>query len=264
VSQTNPYRAAIEATFPDLDGWKARAARDRVERPERGSQLAVDDQVFPHWPISEVARMSLVAAAEHLRLARDAIRAGQLYPSAHFTALRSARVGACQGVWMLRPDDTGTRRERGLTVIAETYHQSSVYYNELAKHDLTTAERADLVDQQTWLQGRQTQVATLRTGSARLDLTNIVIPNALDHTFSDKPRREEGRRMWRELSADAHVLVWSIAQRSIFGQAARRTGVAEATAGGDWAELAPAFVASHLLLKEGWSLFDRRCEGAST
>lgn len=207
--------------------------------------------------------MSLVAAGEHLRLARDAIQAGQLYPSAHFTVLRSALVGACQGVWVLSPEDTGARRERGLTIVSETYHQSSVYYNELAKQTLTSAGHAELIDQQAWLRGRQAQVATLRTGSARLDLTNIVIPNALDHVFPDKPRQEEGRRMWRELSADAHVLVWSIAQRSAFAQPDRRTGVAEATVGGAWADLAPAFVASHLLLKEGWSLFDRRCEGAS-
>jgi hypothetical protein len=138
-----------------------------------------------------------------------------------------------------------------------------VYYNELAKQDLTAAERVELADQQKWLKGRQGEVAGLRTGSAKLELTNIVIPNALDHTFQDNARREHGRRMWTQLSADAHVLIWSLAQRSTFGPADRRTGVAEALAGGDWSHLAQAFVASHVLLKEGWSLFDRRCEGAS-
>lgn len=57
----------------------------RLELPETGSDLAIDDAIFPHMAISQLARMSLVLAGEHLRLAFDAIQAKQPYPSSHFT-----------------------------------------------------------------------------------------------------------------------------------------------------------------------------------
>lgn len=255
------YRAAVEATFPDLQRWKERAAKTPSERPERGSQLEADDRVFTHFPISEAARLSLVASGEHLRLAADAVRAEQPYPSAHFTVLRGALVGAAQAVWVLSPDDGALRLERGLTVVAETYAQTSIFYNDLTKFTLSAEDRTRLTSQQEWLKERRDQVAALRTGSAKLDLTNIVIPNALDHTFSSTERREHGRQLWRQMSADAHVLGWSMFQRASFGGSDRRTGLSDGRVTGSWADIAQPFVACHLMLKEGWSLFDRRCEG---
>ncbi len=70
-------------------------------------------------------------------------------------------------------------------------------------------ELTQLHDQQDWLDERKSQVAQLRSGTGKLDLTNIVIAQALDHTFTDQGKREEGRRLWREMSADADVLGWS-------------------------------------------------------
>src|SRR5690554_2206357 len=90
------YLLAIRATYEDLDSWQARARKMPPEEPERGSLLAVDDALFPWHRISETARLSLITSGEHLRLARTAIEAGQFYPSAHFTALRGALVGAAQ------------------------------------------------------------------------------------------------------------------------------------------------------------------------
>lgn len=262
MTTSNPYRDAIEATYPDLDLWKARAS---VERPERGSDLAIDDKVFGWFPISEAARMSLHAAGEHLRLTRDGILQRQLYPSAQFTVLRGALVGACQAVWILSPSEAADRQERGLTVIAELYRQLDIYYNSRVEYEsLNAQELAHLRDQQDWLKERQSQVAQLRRGSGKLDLTNIVIAQALDHTFLERDKRETGRRLWREMSGDAHVLGWSQFQRATVGTTDRRTGIGELTTGGGWSDIAQPFVACHLLLKEGWSLFDRRCEAPST
>ncbi len=263
MSTSYPYRDAIEATYPDLDRWKARAS---VERPERGSELAIDDVVFERFPISEAVRMSLHAAGEHLRLTRDGILQRQLYPSAQFTVLRGALVGACQAVWILSPDEAPDRQERGLTVIAELYRQLDIYYRSRIEYEnLNAQELAHLRDQQDWLKERRSQVAQLRRGSGKLDLTNIVIAQALDHTFVDREKREAGRRLWREMSGDAHVLGWSQFQRATVGTTDRRTGIGgELTTGGGWSEIAQPFVACHLLLKEGWSLFDRRCEAPST
>lgn len=252
---SNPYREAILATFPDLDRWQAR--RD-VKLPEQTSALASDNAVFPDFLISEVARMSLNSAGEHLRLARDGIRQGQLYPSAHYTSLRGAFVGACQAVWILSPNDSTDRQQRGLTAISEVYRQLEVYYSARAAYEsLSPSQRSALRDQQAWLKDRRAQIAELRQAENRLDLTNIVIAQALDYAFPDRGQRELGRRLWREMSGDAHVLGWPQFQR---GTADGAEGMAELTVAGSWQTIAEPFLTSHLLLAQGWSLFDFRCE----
>ena len=124
MAVTEAQRAALTQmldTSDDLDRWRLRA--HRVEEPERGSDLALDDEIFSRMAISQLARLCLLPAGEHLRLALDAIKAGQLYPSSHFTVLRGALVGASQAVWILAPEDRAVRRERGLTIVTEMYVQ---------------------------------------------------------------------------------------------------------------------------------------------
>jgi hypothetical protein len=113
MALTESERAALTQmldTAPDLDRWRIRA--HRLEVPERGSDLAIDAAIFPHMAISQLARMSLVLAGEHLRLALDAIQAKQLYPSSHFTVLRGVLVGASQAVWIRGPRLASPRCER--------------------------------------------------------------------------------------------------------------------------------------------------------
>lgn len=247
----------ILETTADLDRWRLRA--QRVEEPERESDLALDDRVFQHMAISQVARMSLIPAGEHLRLALDAINAKQLYPSSHFTVLRGALVGASQAVWMMAPPDRNVRRERGLTVLSEMYTQMNKYYRFLESTQLEADDRARLDDQQLWLSGRRKEVASLRSTTTGLVLTDV-IGAAADHVFTDTASCEAVRRMWREMSADAHVLGWSLFQRTTFGPADRRTGIGEGMAPGSLTHIAEPFLASYRLLRFGWSLFDRRCE----
>lgn len=257
---TDAERAALAQmldTAGDLDGWRLRA--HRVEEPQRGSELAIDDEIFQRMAISQLARMSLVLAGEHLRLALDAINAKQLYPSSHFTVLRGALVGASQAVWILAPEDRALRRGRGLTVVNEMYMQLDKYYGFLGGTQLEADERARLDDQRLWLNERRNDVASLRSTGATLKLTDT-IGAAADHVFTDTVSREAVRRMWREMSADAHVLGWSLFQRTTFGAPDRRTGVGEGKAPGSPEHVAEAFLASYRLLRSGWSLFDRRCE----
>lgn len=114
---------------PDLDRWRLRV--QVTEEPETSSDLAVDDEIFPRMAITEIARWSLAFSGEHLWLALDALRANQIYPSSHFTVLRSALVGVSRGVWILRPDDRMERRERGFAVIAEMHAQMGKHYDSL-------------------------------------------------------------------------------------------------------------------------------------
>ncbi|MDI9891706.1 hypothetical protein [Microbacterium sp. IEGM 1404] len=260
MGMTDSQREAITqmlATAEDLDRWRVRARE--IERPERGSDLAQDDQIFERMPISEVVRYSLASSGEHLRLALDAVRAKQLYPSSHFTVLRGALVGASQAVWVLAPDERGTRRDRGLTVIAEMYAQMDKYYKFLETTDLKANDQTQLREQQLWLAERSAQVAARKTTRATLNLTDV-IGSAVDTTFRDRGSREALRGLWREMSADAHVLGWSMFQRAVFGPVDRRTGLGEAKAGGEPELVAEPFLGSYRLLKRGWSLFDQRCE----
>lgn len=247
--------AHVFETQPNLERWRVRA--HSVEEPEVGSDLALDDTIFPHMAISQLARMSLVLSGEHLRLALDALCAKQLYPSSHFTVLRGALVGACQGVWILSPEDREERRERGLAVLAEMHTQMAKYYNALA--GLSREEQASLDDQKNWLTDRRTGVAAVRTGKAELNLTEVVRA-AAEEVFASAGHQEGVRRLWREMSADAHVLGWSLFHRSSFGPPDRRTGIGEGQASGSPSHVAEAFLASYRTLKHGWSLFDRRCE----
>jgi len=260
MAVTAAERAALTQmldTEEDLDRWRLRA--HRVEEPERDSELAIDDEIFQRMAISQLARLSLVTAGEHLRLALAAIKAKQLYPSSHFTVLRGALVGASQAVWTLAPEDRAVRRERGLTVLTEMYAQMDKYYNFLSNTQLEASDRARLEDQRLWLNERRDDVASLRTTRSALILTDT-IGAAADYVFADAISREAVRRMWREMSADAHVLGWSLFQRTKFGPADRRTGVGEGKAPGSPEHVAEPFLASYRLLRSGWSLFDRRCE----
>lgn len=242
-------------THPHLNRWRLRA--HAVEEPERGSELAVDDEIFPHMAISQLARMSLVLSGDHLRLALGALQANQAYPSSHFTVLRGALVGASQGVWILSPDERGERRERGLTVLAEMYSQMGKYYDSLA--GLSQDEEKELDDQKTWLSKRKEGLEAVRAGRADLNLTEVIRASA-KNTFASSGHHEAVRRLWREMSADAHVLGWSVFQRSSFERVDRRTGIGEGRAPGSLGRIAEPFLASYRILKNGWSLFDRRCE----
>lgn len=258
MSLTDADREALRQIFEtesNLDRWRIRARS--VEEPEVGSDLALDDKIFPHMAISQLVRMSLVLSGEHLRLALDSLRAKQLYPSAHFTVLRGALVGASQGVWILSPEDGQERRERGLAVLDEMYTQMEKYYNALG--GLSGEEQASLDDQKSWLSDRRTGVADVRTRNAQLNLTEVV-REAAEDVFTGVRQQEAVRRLWREMSADAHVLGWSLFQRSTFGPPDRRTGIGEGRASGSPSHVANAFLASYRTLKHGWSLFDRRCE----
>ena len=261
VALTELERAALTQmldTAPDLDRWRLRA--QRVEEPEHGSDLAKDDEIFPHMAVSQLARTSLVLAGEHLRLALEVIKVGQLYPSSHFTVLRGALVGASQAVWILGSEDRDQRCERALTVLAEIYTQMDKYYKFLDSTQLDGSDRESLEDQRSWLSKRRAGVAETRTSNASLILTDV-IGAASDYAFADSAHREAVRRLWREMSADAHVLGWSLFQRSIFEPPDRRTCIGEGRALGSFEHVAEPFLASYRVLKAGWSLLDRRCEG---
>lgn len=143
------------------------------------------------------------------------------------------------------------------------YEQSAKYHRATKRltPDLTAADAAALDDQLAWISGRRRRLATVRPGRSSLNLTEEVIPSAARTVYPDPRRRAEVPLLWRLMSGDAHVLGWSMMMRSELGPTDRATGLAEAAAGGSLRWLAQPFVASFEILRVGWSLYDRRCEG---
>jgi len=219
--------AQVLETQPDLNRWRLRA--QRIEEPEAGSELAIDDKVFPHMEISQLVRLLLIFSGEHLRLALDALKAQQLYPASHFTVLRGALVGAAQGVWILSPDDQEERQERGLTVLAKMFTQMRKYYNDLG--ELSQDDHEELEVRQKWLRKRSASVVAARSSKADLNLTEVIDASART-VFADVGHQESIRRLWREMSGTAHALAWSVFQGSSLGPPDRRTGLSEGTTAG--------------------------------
>lgn len=253
----------IEATYQVLDGWRARSRSP--ERPERGSELEADAQVWAWHPPYEVARQSLIAAAQHLNFARTAIEAHEVYPTSHFTVLRGALVGAAQGVWLLAPDDATERQQRALRVIDEWYRRREQYNNSVASADLSDVDGTKLHDQTRHLQERRCQARQLWTrtdtlgADERLNLTSVITWAGAD-TFTDPAQRSDAKLLWNLISGDAHALGWSLTLRGR-DWAKDRDGLGVAAAPGDLLDVAQPYVASFRLAKRGWSLFDRRAEG---
>ncbi|MFJ2470770.1 hypothetical protein [Glutamicibacter sp. NPDC087583] len=253
------FFAHLQSTEVDLNRWRIRAKRP--EPPERGSELQLDDAGFAEHPISEMARISLISAGEHLRLAWTAIKAGQLYPIAHFTTLRSALLAASQAVYILGPEESEVRRARGLAAVAESYKRSRQFHIDTLRYpNITDSERQSIDSQIAWLSERLDQ--TLQAGAGKpLNISDAVIPYASKLVYErDKTLELEVNLWWRRLSGDAHSLTWSMAQRTVFLASKPGQILSEGVAGGSLEEVAQPFEASYQILKRGWSLYDQRCE----
>lgn len=87
---------------------------------------------------------------------------------------------------------------------------------------------------------------------------------ALQHRFPDDKCRAAGRLLWRQTGADAHVLGWGMFQRGTVLKPDGKSGLGVGEAAGSLEHLADAFVAIHLLLREGWSRFDQLSEAPRT
>lgn len=247
----------VEATYAQLDSWFHRTS-SAVEQPQKGSELHADDQPYPHAPISEMARMSLAIGTEHLRMVRILTDKRQLFPTATFTALRGALVGAAQAFWVLSSDDSEVRRSRGWTVLAEQLKELGKFYGEVNRIDPGTVD----ADQLAWHSERTAQLAALRGDRPPTLSQTEMIRLALESAFPNDPdKQRSGRLLWRMMSSDAHVLGWGLAQRaSVQTVPSKAAPLAVLAAPGDLEHMAEAFLCAYELLRRGWAMFDRRCE----
>lgn len=83
--------------------------------------------------------------------------------------------------------------------------------------------------------------------------------------FTDPHQRGAIVALWRQLSGDAHGLIWTSMTRAStrMSRMPRNSRyplpMSELTLGGDLRELVDAFSAAFRILKVGWALFDERC-----
>ncbi|WP_139186303.1 hypothetical protein [Arthrobacter subterraneus] len=219
--------------------------------------------MFVHL-ISDEARLSLISAGEHLRLAWTAVKAGELYPTAHFTTLRGALLASAQAVYILGPDEPGVRRERGLTVIVEAYKRLRQFHLEcLNMPDLSDDDRRKTHEQMVWLDGRRATAIKAGGQPRGPNISDDVIPYAANFVFVGEPDKQNSvMLLWRQMSGDAHALTWSMTLRATLGPTQKGEPLTAGTAAGSLEAIAEPFVASFRLLKRGWSLFDQRCEAS--
>jgi hypothetical protein len=259
------------SSSPRSGSWRAGASarsRNPPEQPERHSDLAKDDKVFPYQRISEMTRISLISASEHLRLVWDGLARHNLYSTAQHTAVRGALVGAAQAVWITAPDDPATRRRHGHAVIAESYEQLRKSHQRtlevVSELGLSPAQELQVRDQVAWITTRQQALVAVQPAPMKVNIADV-LRDIGPAAFPNAPLRRGGLRLaWNTLSSDAHVLGWSLATRADFqaaGPADRATGLSVGIVSGPMAELAGWYDLTMNILRRGWSLFDRRCEG---
>lgn len=254
---------AIRATFDDLDRWRARS-RD-AEVPQQGSELAADARVSPYLPPAELARQSLVAATQHLNLARTAIVAKDIYPASHYTVLRGALVGGSMAVWILAPAAAHDRQQRAMRVAYEWHSRAGQYVQDAcAMMDPSSEPARHMRETAQHIQTRKAEIRSAWAAGAelaaaqKLEVTEVI--RVSSGAVLDTQEAARTQLLWRLMSGDAHALGWPIMVRATEIQPVGG-GLGEFRAGGDVVALSDAFLKCHRITKAGWSLFDRRCEG---
>ena len=247
----------IRDTFPDLDLWDARTSTGFI--PEPGSPLALDDEDWKPWRLSQLAFGGLAAAQDHLEAIRAHIEAGRGFPLATDTMLRGALLGSAQAVWLLAPDDRETRLDFARCAAAEMHKRHREWLSDLRKipgepHEGTEIVYAHVVMRENELADKRTAAGQAR----RYDNTNI-IERAAAAAFGPS-MVTEARTVWRSLSGSSHGLVWPMFGRTGTEQtsAADGDGVAEFRSGGSLAASLNAYMLAYHLSGKGWQLLDLR------
>lgn len=247
----------IEGTFGDLELWDARTAAGFV--PEPGSPLALDDEDWKPWRLSQLAFGGLAASHDHLEAIRVHIEARRLFPLATDTLLRGALLGAAQAVWLLAPDDHVTRLDFSRCAAAEMHRRQREWLSDLRKIPAEPHEGTDKVYAHVLERERELQAKRAAAGQTRkFDNTNI-IERAAAAAF-DPATVTEARTVWRALSGAAHGLSWPMLGRVGTEQtsAADGEGMADFQAGGSLDAILNGYFLAYRLALKGWDLLDLR------
>lgn len=251
----------LRKTYADLDKWRERSRR--LEEPQPGSDMDSDTAATHGMgvPLHYLARHPLISGTQHLNLARTSVEAGELFPIAHPTALRGALLGASRGVWLLHPCEPSVRRVRAARV-AKEMHQRLLEWIQEPQNGLDPENRGEAEEV---VRIRLEELSSLQDVRAISYSDTSVVRSAGEIVFSDAHESAAVVALWRQLSGDAHGLLWTTMTRAstVRSRAARDTRypspMIEMSSGGDLRTLVNDFWAAYRILKVGWSLFDQRC-----
>ncbi len=281
VSDAEPVTGE-EASPDDMSpDWQVQLARfrDAVSRwrlmlldpPSvvEGSPLAGDDKTYPPMPCSQVAWWAISVAVEHLdatirALDQQVSSGGPILPSANFTVLRAALVGASHAVVVLGPSSRADRTTAGLQIAHEEYKQALRFRERVLKSPGLT-EHARLMsggtDRLAHLKGRLADVSALlaaRKAPTRLTDTAIIERAAgLVHTAGEENS---------QLLQLALQMEWALGSGAAHGRmlmALHRVGghrIEDSTAlfGATFDEVAQEIASVILVLNEAWRMWTLR------
>lgn len=251
----------ILETRPPVDGWVYRGRT--IEPPQPGSELADDDKLWPWLPTSELARLALVAASEHLQLVGECVERRRLYVTALHTALRAALLGAASAVWLLGPTDSQERRQRGLRSASEWYRRKA-QADERRLETCPPDQRAQLSLQVQYSHDRCRESKSLWTATDTLNArespkdTQIIEWVARSMFAKDQNKQTSLRVHWAEMSGDAHALGWQLLSRRTAPMTRTDIRLHETAVRSEISHLAEPYMAAFTVLRSGWSLFDQR------
>jgi len=251
------YEAIIRRTFADLDRWRLLARNGWTPAP--GSALAVDDEDWPWWPLSQLAVAGLAAGRDHIGAVQGHLERGEPFPFADGTLLRSGMLGAATAVWLLAPNDRAARLKRARTVAAEVYDKHAQFLGDLSS--LSGGDHAGTEAVKNHVAERTKELARLRDAAgerATFQATHVV--EAAAKAALGEPYGLEARVEWRRGSGAAHGLPWSLlgVQTTTQLGAGDGQGMAMFQAAGGWSAVANGYMAAYHLLRRGWELMDQR------
>lgn len=203
----------------NFDGARETLGRIRKElrssagQPGAGSALAVDDQLWPHHPTSQVVWAAMVSASDHLDLVMtiaDAIEE-QTYITAWFSVARGALVAASQALWIVGSEDPNIRQQRALSIGVEHLAQRIGYQREQLK--VCSPEQQELSQAQldeVLLPMLEEAKQKVKKGYRYTDTK--VIEQAVRYRFSEDTENAvvTADLIWRRLGGDAHALGWQL------------------------------------------------------
>jgi hypothetical protein len=250
------YLAQIRQTYSQLESW-----RDVVRggfAPDPGSDLVIDDEDWPAWPISDMVAVGLGMAFDHLDAVRHTVETGQFFAMAQTTLLRGALIGAAQSVWLLAPEAREERLRRTRTLLDYVYSEHGKFLRAVLESESRLPEADEVADQ---IARRKAELRGKRTSAgerSKFTTTDMVIGAARAVLLPRLVREVEV--IWRESSGVAHGLPWSLLGHPQAVQTSEpdEHGRASFVVTGGAARLANPYLAVFTLARHGWGLREMR------
>lgn len=254
----------IRDTFEQVEVWH----RTPLFRPSIGAQLRADDDEWPHMAPSQLAKVGLDVAAEHLFAIRTLMEAGQVLPIAFRSILRTALVGSTQAVWLLQSDDLGERSRRHRVLVNEMYRRHGAYLKALLRTDDVGDAQAhqNTIDLHKHILMRHDEIKALRAAAEETETweDTRAIEQAARAAFINEPNVDqlvlEARLEWMAGSGAAHGLVWPLlgtAGTRVLGPADAQ-GRAVIEAEGSYVRVLNAYLLAYWMTAAGWKLLRKR------